>query len=76
MQRRMMFWILAAMLTALVTAVLMFPLARAARGGLRRTAAQDGAVYRDQLGELERDVAGGILAATRPTPRAPRSPAA
>ena len=60
----MMFWILAAMLTALVTAVLMFPLARsgaasAASGG---TAAQDGTVYRDQLAELQRDVAEGNLA--------------
>ena len=57
----MIFWVLAAILTALVTAVVMFPLARG-RSRVSTTAAHDAAVYRDQLAELERDVASGNLA--------------
>lgn len=57
----MIFWILAACLTAAVAAVLLAPLARP-----RRAVAggdHDVEVYRDQLAELERDVESGSLAA-------------
>lgn len=57
----MIFWVLAAILTALVTAVLLYPLART-RVAATAAAAHDRAVYRDQLAELERDVASGSLA--------------
>lgn len=57
----MIFWIIAACLTAGVAAVLLAPLARPGRA---RFAAEgnDVAVYRDQLGELDRDVEGGLIA--------------
>ena len=56
----MLFWILVAVLTAVVGAVLLYPLLRGAN------AADDGrageaAVYRDQLRELDRDLAGGLI---------------
>ncbi|MDL2404394.1 c-type cytochrome biogenesis protein CcmI [Rhizobium calliandrae] len=56
----MLFWILVAVLTAIVGAVLLYPLLRGAK------VAEDGhageaAVYRDQLRELDRDVAGGLI---------------
>ncbi|NTI15084.1 c-type cytochrome biogenesis protein CcmI [Agrobacterium rhizogenes] len=58
----MLFWILVAVLTAVVGAVLLYPLLRGAN------AADDGragevAVYRDQLRELDRDLAGGLISA-------------
>lgn len=56
----MIFWILAACLTAAVAAVLLVPLARPARavaGG-----GHDVEVYRDQLAELDRDVESGNVA--------------
>ena len=55
----MMFWILAGLLSAVVLALFAWPLIRP-----RRPAAgveQDLAVYRDQLGELDREVARGLL---------------
>ncbi|MBB4568282.1 c-type cytochrome biogenesis protein CcmI [Rhizobium leucaenae] len=56
----MLFWILVAVLTAVVGAVLLYPLLRGAK------VADDGrageaAVYRDQLRELDRDLAGGLI---------------
>jgi cytochrome c-type biogenesis protein CcmH len=56
----MLFWILVAVLTAGVGAVLLYPLLRTAK------AADDGrageaAVYRDQLRELDRDLTGGLI---------------
>jgi cytochrome c-type biogenesis protein CcmH len=56
----MLFWILVAVLTAIVGAVLLYPLLRGAK------VADDGrageaAVYRDQLRELDRDLAGGLI---------------
>jgi cytochrome c-type biogenesis protein CcmH len=56
----MLFWILVAVLTAGVGAVLLYPLLHTAK------AADDGrageaAVYRDQLRELDRDLAGGLI---------------
>ncbi|UWU15157.1 c-type cytochrome biogenesis protein CcmI [Rhizobium sullae] len=58
----MMFWILVAVMTAAVAALLLYPLLRGA------TAAEDdrageAAVYRDQLRELDRDLAGGLISA-------------
>lgn len=57
----MIFWIIAACLTAGVAAVLLAPLARAA-GGPIEADGNDIAVYRDQLGELDRDVESGLIA--------------
>jgi cytochrome c-type biogenesis protein CcmH len=56
----MLFWILVAVLTAGVGAVLLYPLLRGAK------VAEDGrageaAVYRDQLRELDRDLDGGLI---------------
>jgi cytochrome c-type biogenesis protein CcmH len=56
----MIFWILLAVMTAAVAAILLYPLLRGA------AAADDGrageaAVYRDQLRELDRDLAGGLI---------------
>ncbi|KAA0698118.1 c-type cytochrome biogenesis protein CcmI [Neorhizobium sp. P12A] len=56
----MLFWILVAVLTAGVGAVLLYPLlrtAKAADGGR----AGEAAVYRDQLRELDRDLTGGLI---------------
>ncbi|EWY42398.1 cytochrome C biogenesis protein [Skermanella stibiiresistens SB22] len=56
----MLFWIVAAAMTAAVTALVLTPLLRGRRGSTGR-AAYDMEVYRDQLKELERDLArGGI----------------
>ena len=58
----MLFWILVAILTAAVAAVLLLPLLRrpvAAAG----EASHDVEVYRDQLDELKRDEATGLIAA-------------
>ncbi len=56
----MLFWCLAAVLTAMVTAAVLYPLSR---GRMPRAdaAAHDEAVYRDQLAELDRDVETGSL---------------
>lgn len=56
----MLFWILVAVLTAVVGAILLYPLLRGAK------AADDGrageaAVYRDQLRELDRDLTSGMI---------------
>lgn len=59
----MLFWILVAILTAAVAAVLLLPLLRrptAAAGD----ASHDVEVYRDQLEELKRDEATGLIGAT------------
>ncbi|VVT14306.1 c-type cytochrome biogenesis protein CcmI [Rhizobium sp. EC-SD404] len=55
----MMFWVLAAVLTALVTIALLLPLARGRRAG--NDAEYDVEVYSDQLAEVERDRAGGLI---------------
>jgi cytochrome c-type biogenesis protein CcmH len=56
----MLLWILFAMMTAAVLAVVLAPLARPAGGGDQRRAGSL-AVYRDQLEELEADRAQGII---------------
>ncbi len=62
----MLLWIILAFLTAAVAATFIIPLARSARAAAV-TAADDRAgeveVYRDQLGELQRDLAGGLISA-------------
>src|SRR5262249_19555153 len=65
----MLLWIFAGLLSALVVSLLAWPLLRPARreatAGIPAEAnldpASDLAVYRDQLGELDRDVARGVL---------------
>lgn len=56
----MMFWVLAAILTAVVTIVLLLPLARAGRSA-DISADHDIEVYSDQLAELDRDAAAGLI---------------
>ena len=56
----MLFWILVAILTAAVAAVLLLPLLRAA-ARVEAPQSHDVEVYRDQLKELERDRAGGLI---------------
>ncbi|QWW68849.1 c-type cytochrome biogenesis protein CcmI [Rhizobium sp. WYJ-E13] len=58
----MLFWILVAVLTAAVAAILLYPLLRGAKAA-EDTRAGEVAVYRDQLRELDRDVSGGLITA-------------
>lgn len=64
----MIFWIAVAVATAVVALVLIMPLARApavAAGGVAvDDRSKEQAVYRDQLKELERDLAGGLITAS------------
>ncbi len=56
----MLFWILVAVLTAGVGAVLLYPLLRSAKA-MEDGRAGEIAVYRDQLRELDRDLVGGLI---------------
>lgn len=56
----MLFWILVATLTAVVAAVLLLPLLRAAAGA-EVPQSHDVEVYRDQLEELKRDEKNGLI---------------
>ncbi len=56
----MIFWIAAAAMAALAGLLLVLPLLRG-RGGAAARGAYDLAIYRDQLAELERDLARGVL---------------
>jgi cytochrome c-type biogenesis protein CcmH len=56
----MLFWILVAVLTAGIGAILLHPLLRQAEAA-EDSRAGEAAVYRDQLGELDRDLAGGLI---------------
>jgi cytochrome c-type biogenesis protein CcmH len=58
----MLFWILVAVLTAAVAAILLYPLLRGAKA-VEDTRAGEAAVYRDQLRELDRDLSGGLISA-------------
>ena len=58
----MVFWILVAIMTAAVAALLLYPLLRAARAADDERAGE-AAVYRDQLRELDRDLAGELITA-------------
>ena len=56
----MLFWILVAVLTAVVAAILLYPLLRGAKAA-ENIRAGEAAVYRDQLRELDRDLNGGLI---------------
>lgn len=56
----MLFWILVAVLTAAVAVILLYPLLRGAKA-VQNSRAGEVAVYRDQLRELDRDLAGGLI---------------
>jgi cytochrome c-type biogenesis protein CcmH len=56
----MIFWIIAGALTALAVAGLLLPLLRRPRAGIDR-GAYDLTVYRDQLAEIDRDLARGDI---------------
>src|ERR1700712_3499382 len=58
----MLFWIIVAVLTASVGAILLYPLLRGAQAAVPDRAGEV-AVYRDQLAELDRDLAGGLISA-------------
>lgn len=58
----MLFWIIVAVLTAGVGALLLHPLLRGAQAA-EGSRAGETAVYRDQLRELDRDLAGGLISA-------------
>jgi cytochrome c-type biogenesis protein CcmH len=58
----MLFWIISALLTVIVAVVLLSPLLRASARATRYDEGE-AAVYRDQLRELERDKAGGLISA-------------
>jgi cytochrome c-type biogenesis protein CcmH len=60
----MLFWIVAAAMTAAVTALVLMPLLRgrqAVGSPVGTRASYDMEVYRDQLAELERDLARGVI---------------
>ncbi|PHQ71196.1 MAG: c-type cytochrome biogenesis protein CcmI [Sneathiella sp.] len=63
----MMIWIIAALIVVCAVAVLVWPLLRSERAGISRA---DGGieVYRQQLDELERDVAEGLMSAANAEP--------
>ena len=56
----MMFWVLAALLTAIVLTAVIWPLLRPAEETVSRHE-HDLAVYRDQLAEIDRDLQRGVL---------------
>ncbi|SCB60711.1 cytochrome c-type biogenesis protein CcmH [Rhizobium aethiopicum] len=56
----MLFWILVAVLTAAVAVILLYPLLRDAKVA-QNSRAGEAAVYRDQLRELDRDLASGLI---------------
>ncbi|ANM03459.1 cytochrome-c-type biogenesis protein CcmI/CycH 1 [Rhizobium phaseoli] len=58
----MLFWILVAVLTAAVAVILLYPLLCGAKAA-ENSRAGEAAVYRDQLRELDRDLAGGLITA-------------
>ena len=56
-----MFWLFAAALTLLVALAILMPFWRARPAGAEPAAAYDLRVYRDQLAEIDRDLARGII---------------
>jgi cytochrome c-type biogenesis protein CcmH len=57
----MLFWVIAAILTAAVTLALLRPVARARTISSEAPEAHDMEVYRDQLAEVDRDLADGLV---------------
>src|SRR5215470_487858 len=60
----MLLWIVFALLTAVAVLAVLWPLgrARAAAAAATETSGSDLAVYRDQLAEIDRDLAAGRIA--------------
>ncbi|MDO5658215.1 MAG: c-type cytochrome biogenesis protein CcmI [Paracoccus sp. (in: a-proteobacteria)] len=58
-----MFWLILAAVTAVVVLAIMAPFRRAGEVQMQPAAAYDLQVYRDQLAEVERDLARGIITA-------------
>lgn len=56
-----MFWLFAAALTLIVALAILWPFWRARPGAAEPAAAYDLRVYRDQLAEIDRDLARGII---------------
>ena len=56
-----MFWLFAAALTLTVALAILMPFWRARPDGAEPAAAYDLRVYRDQLAEIDRDLARGII---------------
>ncbi|WP_417426305.1 c-type cytochrome biogenesis protein CcmI [Hoeflea sp.] len=61
----MLFWVIAAVMTAVATLVLLGPLARARSQSADVPELHDVEVYRDQLAEVDRDLAGGLVEPTQ-----------
>ncbi|MFC6760383.1 c-type cytochrome biogenesis protein CcmI [Sulfitobacter porphyrae] len=59
----MTFWIITCAMAIMVAALLGRAMARGARAGTEDAASYDLRVYRDQLAEVERDVARGVIPA-------------
>tara|TARA_R110002020_G_scaffold18931_7_gene65457 strand:+ start:3682 stop:5289 length:1608 start_codon:yes stop_codon:yes gene_type:complete len=57
----MLFWVLAAVMTAAATLALLGPVARARRSAPDAPESHDVEVYRDQLTEIDRDLADGLV---------------
>ena len=57
----MLFWVIAAVMTAAVTLALLAPVARARSVSPDAPASHDVEVYRDQLTEVDRDLADGLV---------------
>lgn len=57
----MLFWVIAAILTAIVTLALLGPVARARSAASDAPGRHDMEVYRDQLAEVDRDLADGLV---------------
>ncbi|WP_052161682.1 c-type cytochrome biogenesis protein CcmI [Hoeflea sp. BAL378] len=57
----MLFWVIAAIMTAAATLALLGPVARARRSAAEAPESHDVEVYRDQLAEIDRDLADGLV---------------
>ncbi|OCW55780.1 c-type cytochrome biogenesis protein CcmI [Hoeflea olei] len=57
----MLFWVIAAVMTAAATLALLGPVARARKSAPDAPEAHDVEVYRDQLSEIDRDLADGLV---------------
>lgn len=70
-----MFWLFATALTLTVALAILWPFWRAHAGQAEPAAAYDLRVYRDQLAEVDRDLARGIIAPPRQSVCASKSAA-
>lgn len=60
----MLFWIVAALMTFAATVALIVPLRRGAAAHAAPDEAHEVEVYRDQIAEIDRDLAGGLIGAS------------